>query len=997
MTFIARRAAFSRGVKRTALSVALSACFIGGVQAQSNVNGAIFGQAASGDTITVVNAETGFSRTITAGADGSFRVSALPLGQYTVTRRGEGGTESTRSVQVNAGSGANVSFAAGSAGEATSLDTVTVRAASAVNPIDVSSVESVTILTEAQIDRLPVQRNVTSVALLAPGTVRGDNRFGNLASFGGSSVAENVYYVNGFNVTNIVNGLAFSQVPFEAIAEQQIKTGGYGAEFGRSLGGVVNINTKQGTNEWKGGASVFFSPGSLNGDGRIAYDPDRDGNFDVVKTGSETESLTYNLYGGGALVQDRLFFFGLFQGKKTDVVDNFQTGRDVSTSDAPQGLVKLDWYVNDNHRVELTAFRDENEVTGTSYARAPGDQGIGGGEPQGTFTRNTGGDNYVARWTGYVTDSLTLSALYGRGEYQRGATDSNSTDCPVVIDVRSTATVGPRGVTGCWINGVVGVPDAGDVRTAWRFDGEWLWGDHTFRFGVDREEFETVDGSEYSGGIYYRYVNTRPGQQLSPNAVAPADATELVRVRFFGNGGTFLTKNNAWYIEDTWQVTDNFSAYLGVRNEGFENLNSEGGTFIDVQDTWSPRLGFAWDVNGDSTLKVFGNAGRYYIPVYANTNVRLAGAELDYQEWYRFTAIDPVTGTPTLGAQVGSRYVTSDGEVPDPRSVVDNNLSPMYQDEFIAGAQWMFMPNWTAGVRGIYRKLKSGMDDICSGAGAEQWALANGYTATQAAAIYDALDHCFLTNPGKDLSANVDLDGTGQLSVVNIPGSAIGIPEAQRKYTAVEFLLERAWDSTWFFQASYTWAKSEGNTEGYVKSDNAQDDAGITQDFDYPGLTDGAYGYLPNDRRHSLKLFGAYQVTPEVRVGANFLVQSGRPINCFGIYPDDGPDPVAPAYGVASFYCGEGTPYTFAEGLHPRGSEGRIPYVRTLDLQLAYEPNWMDNLQFRVDVSNVLDSDDYYRVDDNWDSGGGVRSFSYRHPRGYVAPRSVTFSVAYEF
>jgi hypothetical protein len=985
----------NRALRRSALTVALGICFASGVHAQSSTSGAVFGSATQGDTITVVNPQTGFSRTVTVDADGSFRLAALPVGEYTVTRRSAAGEEINRIVRVNAGTSATVSFVAGT-DDVTSMETITVTGA-AVNPIDVSSVESVTILTEAQIDRVPVQRNVTAVALLAPGTVRGDSRFGNLASFGGSSVAENVYYINGFNVTNIVSGLAFSQVPFEAIAEQQIKTGGYGAEFGRSLGGVINITTKQGTNEWEGGASAFWSPGSLNGDTRIAYDPDRDGAYDVVKTGTERDSLTYNLYGGGALVKDRLFFFGLFQGKKTDLTDNFQTGHEESTADSPQGLVKLDWYVNDNHRVELTAFRDENEITGTSFAREEGDQGIGGGTLNGDFNSKTGGDNYVAKWTGYMTDNLTLSALYGVGKYSRSSGNSNSVNCPVVVDARSTADVGPLGVTGCWISSLAGVPDAGDKRTAWRFDGEWALADHTIRFGLDREEFETVDGSQYSGGIYWRYVNTTPGQALNPNVTAPADATELVRGRFFGNGGTFLTKNDAWYIEDHWQVTDNLNLYAGIRNEGFTNLNSNGGSFIDVQNTWSPRLGFSWDARGDSTLKVFGNAGRYYIPVYANTNVRLAGAELDYQDWYRFTGIDPETGAPILGEQVGTRFVNSDGEVPDPRAVVDNNLSPMYQDEYIGGVQWQFAPKWTAGVRGIYRQLKSGMDDICTGAGAEAWALDNGYTADQAAAIGGALEHCFLTNPGNDLSANVDLDGTGELTVVEIPGSAIGIPEAERTYKAVELLLERAWDDKWFFQASYTWAKSEGNTEGYVKSDNGQDDAGITQDFDYPGLTDGAYGYLPNDRRHSLKLFGAYQLTEEFRVGANFLVQSGRPYNCFGIYPADGPDDVAPLYGVASFYCGEGTPYTVAEGLHPRGTSGRVPYVRTLDLQLAYEPKWAEGLNFRVDVSNVLDSDDYYRVDDNWDAGGGAKSFSYGHPRSYVAPRSVTFSVGYEF
>ena len=79
--------------------------------------------------------------------------------------------------------------------------------------------------------------------------MRGDAAFGNLASFGGSSVAENAYYVNGFNITNAFNNLAFAQIPFEAIAEQQVKTGGYGAEFGRSTGGVVNLITRRGTND----------------------------------------------------------------------------------------------------------------------------------------------------------------------------------------------------------------------------------------------------------------------------------------------------------------------------------------------------------------------------------------------------------------------------------------------------------------------------------------------------------------------------------------------------------------------------------------------------------------------------------------------------------------------------------------------------------------------------------------------------------------------------
>src|SRR5690606_29247661 len=116
---------------------------------------------------------------------------------------------------------------------------------------------------EAEIDRIPVARDATSVALLAPSTTKGDAAFGNLASFGGSSVAENQTYINGLNVTNFRNGLGFSNVPFEFYSEFQVLTGGYSAEFGRSTGGVINAVTKSGSNEFKAGANVYYSPSSL--------------------------------------------------------------------------------------------------------------------------------------------------------------------------------------------------------------------------------------------------------------------------------------------------------------------------------------------------------------------------------------------------------------------------------------------------------------------------------------------------------------------------------------------------------------------------------------------------------------------------------------------------------------------------------------------------------------------------------------------------------------
>jgi hypothetical protein len=722
----------------------------------------------------------------------------------------------------------------------------------------------------------------------------------------------------------------------------------------------------------------------------------------VIKTTEETERTVYNIEVGGPIIKDKLFFYGLYQGEDEKFTQFFEGGSSKYDSSSPQYLIKLDWNITDRNLLELTYWQDEKTTDGVFFQRPTAELlDWGGGDEIGTSKVVRGGENMIARWTGYLTDSFTLSALYGDGKYSRGTSDSNSENCKIIIDLRSEraglpSPTAPLGVQGCWVSTFKANPNAGDERKSYRLDAEWAIGDHTLRAGYDYEEFETVDANIYSGSGYWRYVNTTPGATLPGNGgVVPAGVYEVVRFRYFENGGTFLTKNSAYYLEDTWNVTDNFLVYAGVRNEGFENLNSAGGTFIDVQDTWAPRLGFSWDIEGDSSKKLFANAGRYYIPVYSNTNVRLSGAETDWNEWYTFTSIDPATGNPGGTTQLGTRYYTSNGVLPDPRTVVDAGLSPMYQDELILGYQQQLNENWTAGVRAIYRDLKSGMDDICNFYEPYYWALDNGYSEDDAYAIAAAINHCFLTNPGETLKAYVDFGGD-DLELVTIPPEGLGLPKAKREYKAIELLLEGTWDNA-FLQASYTWSESKGNTEGYVKSDNGQDDAGITQDFDYPGLMEGAYGYLPNDRRHTFKVFGSYSFTDEWSVGGNMIAQSGRPRNCFGVYPADGPGGGS-NYGVASFHCGTGAPDAeWPNQLHPRGTSGRVPWVFLADAQVVYTPVWAEGLTLRMAVNNIFDSKDYYRQNDNYEDVGREPTYYYGYPQSIVTPRNVSFQVGYKF
>ena len=1049
--------------RRKALTLALLLCAAGGVQAQTNTAGAVTGRATSGDTITISNPATGFSRTITVGADGSYRFSQLPTGQYQISRNGA----APRNVTVNVGSAANIDFAGG---DATTLDTVTVVGTGAINPIDVSSVESTTILTAEQINKIPVARDTTSVALLAPGTVRGDAAFGNLASFGGASVAENQYYVNGFNVTNSFQSLNYSAIPFEAIAEQQTKTGGYGAEFGRSLGGVVNQITKRGTNEFHAGGNVFWNPGSLASDVKDTYYSNpltsEYGEKRADNSHDTNEGWRANLWASGALIKDRLFAYGLISYSRTEA-DTYGSllapTNTASKSKLPQWVLKLDWNISDNHLLEFTSFSDKQTTYTDTYTND-----LGSFEREdyiGRLVAEQGGDNYILKYTGYITDNFTVSALGGRNTFKRGSYliypngntfsyDGNfeiptpnvapTGGCPVILDVRPGYRVSETGAYSSPCNitgGALADVNSKDVRTQFRLDAEWQLGDHLVRFGYDRDDYESRAGSTFEGGWQWRY-STNNGPDGVPDT---GDEFDIARLRYIAQGANVEVKQHAYYIEDTWNITDNFIAYIGGRWDTFQNINGQGATYVKINNQFAPRLGFSWDVFGDSTFKVFGNAGRYALPLTPSVAVRGASASLFTQQNFRPAGgasdfiIDPLTGAPTNAVRAGSfRFLNSeDGNPKDADTIASKNLKPMYQDEFILGFQKQLTDNFSLGARTVFRELKAAIDDNCDyTAVLKAGGFTYGYNADAEYTWWfdedgnaahlpgSAFPYCRMFNPGEDAVFVTDFLGDGNKRTVTVPGELLS-PKAKRTYQALEVFFEGSWDK-WFLQGSYTYAKSKGNTEGGVKSDIGQSDTNVTQDFDYLALTTDTYGYLPNDRRHSFKLFGNYELTDEFSIGFNALIQSGRPKNCLGVLDLDPRQPLRDAngniiidptdnngdtvpdnpyhyiphpYGSSFMRCSVSGDARNEDSVPvPRGTKGRLPWTQQYDLNFAYKPNWAKGLQFKVDIFNVLNTQKTTSIIETAeDPATGAASPTYALPASLQQPRSVRLMVQYDF
>ena len=954
------------------------------------------GAPVSGATVVVTQQGRSQSRTFTTDASGRFRASQIPVGRYTVSISGPGyDTYTDESVAVTLGGTASYDFTIGAVGgQADSIeDVVIVGTRSAAVDFD-RTTTGITVDVQETFDRIPTQRNLAAIQLLAPSTTQGDAAFGNEISISGSSVAENVYYVNGFNITNFRNFVGGNTVPFEFYQQVDVKTGGYQAEFGRSTGGAVIAVTRSGSDEFHGGANIYIEPESLRDSTPDTYmGPGSALNLDSENTSERKEA---NVWLSGPIWRDHVYFFGFynwrdFESTTLDTSGTLQT----ATQDDPFYGGKLDFYLNPDHRLELTYFSDDQ----TQQIN----QRFSGGDVANTFNF-VGGETKIAKYTGTFTDWFTLSALYGEGSFNQTVSGDLDTEVSVV-------DLGLNTVRG---NPALLISIGEDERKMYRVDADFyfdnLMGDHHFRIGYDREDLRSAAISSYSGGRYFRYYQAGPGGAFG-GAVAPGAL--YTRDRVYLSGGEYSTEQTAFYIQDAWDVTDRLSLQLGLRAEKFANSNAAGEIFVETDYDLSPRLGFNYDLFGDRSTSLKGFFGRYYIPIAANTNIRMAGNELFTQDFYNISGIGgayPATpagldaclaASPrnnclpdTVGAPVASD-ILSPGTVPESQSLVSENLEAQFQDEYILGIEHeignggMF-DGWTVSANLIYRDLKKVMEDFDTSYIIDNYCAAEGIAPADCGQINGA--GYVLLNPGSDLIITPDSTTFPFLAgqTITIDSSILDIPEAKRTYKALELSFERPWDGRWSLQGSAVFAESKGNIEGGVKSDNGQSDTGLTQDFDEPGWTDGSYGFLPNHRGQTYKLFGSYALTEDITVGVNATLQSPRKYGCIGSYPFG--DGRASANTITAWYC-DGV-------LTPRGSQFEGEWYKNVDLSMAWNiPASMmpGRLQFRADIFNVFDFESATDFVETGELAPGAPNPDYQRISRYQTPRYVRLGLSYQF
>ncbi|HVS63778.1 MAG TPA: TonB-dependent receptor [Thermoanaerobaculia bacterium] len=543
-------------------------------------------------------------RTTTSDASGDYRIPALPPGTYTVTISAEGFSTMSRTdleIALNRTVTLDAELAIGSIEE-----TVTVTAEPAL--IETRSSSTGTVVTPAEIENLPVNgRNYLDLLQLVPGVTvnrAADEGSDSATPILGERAGNSIYLVDGMPNRDEFGGGAAVQFNQDTIFEFEVITDGYKAEFGHGSGGVINVVTKSGTNEWRGLGFVYARDDSL--DSSNSLDEDQDA--------PELERQNFGLNVGGPLADD-VFFFA--SGERIDedrqlnfsfppatpaLIRDFERSFDDPTRDEQTRLfVKLDEQIGDAHRLTQQVSYTDGELGDflplSSAASLPSTRRNFEDERTMIGLRDVSllgaGDPWVLEAFAQYRDETSLN---GPAHPEAGP----STAFNIFSSPNTFQVFGDLGTVS--FGSSIGAGEIDQEYTAAGVSGSKTLGeDHLFEAGIDflRTQVDGLEARLLSNQLFateenfvrFGPVNSGFFTLTTVGGLAPED--DLIRLRNDYTGA---------YVQDDWQIGENLVLNLGVRWD----YDAE----FDDSDNFGPRLGFAWSIDEKTVLR--GSYGVFY-------------------------------------------------------------------------------------------------------------------------------------------------------------------------------------------------------------------------------------------------------------------------------------------------------------------------------------------------------------------------------------------------
>ncbi|WP_189376842.1 TonB-dependent receptor [Thalassotalea profundi] len=780
-----------------------------------------------------------------------------------------------------------------------------------------------------------------------------------------------------------------SPISLDAIDQISIDTNPYNAKFGGFSGARINAVTKSGTNELHGGVFYEKTSDSWAGDYDTSY-----------SKGNEIEGVksdTYGVHVGGALIEDKLFFFANYENFEKPTASNYGpegTDKPLATGftldqynevaaiakerygisdigswvgnpkeEDEKILIKLDWNINDDHRSSFTYNRDESNsirnVTNSSYAL-----------------------NTSTNWYDYQ-QNMNSYAMHLYSDWNSDFTTEIAASYKHVESISGVATRdfgkvsvdnAPGSDRGDGINfGPDNYRHANELETkTWRLnvDGEYLIGDHKLAFGVQYEKndifnmfaeatlgtwtFDSIEDFAAGNGELY-YGN-------APSNIQADTAASLVM-------GTY-----SFYVQDDWALSDNIDLSYGLRYErifsedkpqynpkfveryGYDNQENLDGT-----DIWLPRVGITWYASDDLTVRggvgLFsgGKPNVWISNSYSKSGINYVTNRRDYEG---LTSLDvPQDMKDSLA------NVTADGET----DIIDSNFKTPSEWRYSVGFDYNFdIPSlgddWKWSAEYIY------VDKQDSLAWRDLNRTPSGVTTADGRIIYEPVD---VSSPDHYdiLLTNADKDGYSNVFTTS---------------------LSKFWDSGFNMTASYTNQDvTDGNTgtSSQAASNYKYNVVSSGRNVDYMGA--GSY-----EIEHSLKIALGYSTELfegyATKMNLFFERRSGQRYgwvmgtyrngglgdqyymsgyNAYTPYIPSGADDPNVAYAYGMTY-----EQLMAEYVTPAGLEGYAggfvgknastrPWVTTMDLSIQQEiPGLMEGhkgtLTFTVkNLANLINSD----------------------------------------
>jgi len=936
-----------KGLIKTLMVLFLVFSLVSSLSAQQRLTGTISGKITDtegnslpGVTVIVKGPALQGRMTFVTTEAGTFRFPSLPPGSdYSLTLEMPGfKTLIRKGLAVHVGKATSVSLVM----EMSTLEEeVTVVAESPA--VDVKSSKTAINYSKNFIYNIPMSRDLYDVLNSIPGSVSEEVSYRRTSYISGGTVRGNQYSVDGVTINDPVVMYPMTNINIDVYEEVEFGLSGHPAEVGLADGGFINIVTKSGGNDFHGGGVVEYynkdmQASLLNSEELKAVGLEKPGGYNSWQD--------YSLYFGGPIIKDRVWFFT--NGRFFKWARNFNHVIWDETATAGERVYTLDEAPHDEWNIfgkitfqltpklrflatynlamiteEFYTNRIQNNLDRTATSKWDGEKGH-------TISSQL---NWVINQNFFIDARLGYIRRWFPIPYSKEALE----DAPRAYDrywnIRKN---NPR------FNETYLRHRFNPSLTATLFRDDFLGASHELKIGA---EYEWTDGNwdwwrknpfyiwYYAGDIYSYPTSTDPNRSRIYAYICAGEEGGSVQKNEMTRIGAF--------IQDSLTIKERLTLNLGVRFDtstgripkqnhsasadpygilttlaGAQSPYSE----YDLDEikclTWtylSPRLGFAYDVFGDGKTSVKGSWSRYneYLMIQyfslANPNYPNTGSWYWYDDNYN--QIPDPTDRYTL------RYLPPDPFTFELQNEMDTEATAPFTDEFTVGMEREMAKDLSLAVNFIYKHKQNIFEDVNEyGLGKDEaW---KGYRPDSP--YWEKFE---FTDPGDD-----GLFGTSDDKTSYCYAELAGAPDTHyymtnieggyRKYTALQFIVNKRMSNNWQLLGSVVWSKAWGNIGG-----NYGSSYGASGGFDTPNSWVYSDGRLDYDRPLNIKLQSTVILPYEFVLSAYFNHLSGSPYQrTVTVY--------IPEYSKYK-YPGE----SYVVGTEENGTRRNAP-ITTLDLRL---------------------------------------------------------------